>query len=103
LLRGWLRRRSGRISSTELTAELLKRSHAAQDTIAAFIKRRSPCDDKELDEFCRTSGLANFKRPRQYVFVNDIPKSPVGKLLRRKLVAGEFEAEGKSRSEGTAA
>jgi 2-furoate---CoA ligase len=71
--------------------------------IAAFIKRRSPCDDKELDEFCRTSGLANFKRPRQYVFVNDIPKSAVGKLLRRKLVAGEFEAEGKSRSEGTAA
>jgi 2-furoate---CoA ligase len=71
--------------------------------VAAFIKRRSPCDDKELDEFCRTSGLANFKRPRQYIFVNDIPKSPVGKLLRRKLVAGEFEAEGKSRSEGTAA
>ncbi|HEX3440898.1 MAG TPA: AMP-binding protein [Pseudolabrys sp.] len=71
--------------------------------VAAFIKRRSPCDDKELDEFCRTSGLANFKRPRQYIFVNDIPKSPVGKLLRRKLVAGEFEAEGNSRSEGTAA
>jgi 2-furoate---CoA ligase len=71
--------------------------------VAAFIKRRSPCDEKELDEFCRTSGLANFKRPRQYVFVNDIPKSPVGKLLRRMLVAGEFEAEDQSRSEGTAA
>jgi 2-furoate---CoA ligase len=37
------------------------------------------------------------------VFVNDIPKSPVGKLLRRKLVAGEFEAEDKARSQGTAA
>jgi 2-furoate---CoA ligase len=71
--------------------------------VAAFIKRRSPCDEKELDEFCRTSGLANFKRPRQYVFVNDIPKSPVGKLLRRMLVAGEFEAEDQSRSEGNAA
>jgi 2-furoate---CoA ligase len=71
--------------------------------VAAFIKRRFPCDEKELDEFCRTSGLANFKRPRQYVFVNEIPKSPVGKLLRRMLVAGEFETEGKSRSEGTAA
>jgi 2-furoate---CoA ligase len=71
--------------------------------VAAFIKRRGPCDDKELDEFCRTSGLTNFKRPRQYIFVNDIPKSPVGKLLRRKLVAGEFEAEDQSRSEGTAA
>jgi 2-furoate---CoA ligase len=68
--------------------------------VAAFIKRRKAVDDKELDQFCRTSGLANFKRPRQYVFVNEIPKSPVGKLLRRKLVAGEFEAEGQ---QGTAA
>jgi 2-furoate---CoA ligase len=62
--------------------------------VAAFIKRRGEVDEKELDQFCRTSGLTNFKRPRQYVFVNEIPKSPVGKLLRRKLVAGEFEAEG---------
>ncbi len=38
-------------------------------------------------------GLANFKRPRRYVFVEAIPKSPVGKLLRRKLIAGEYEAE----------
>jgi len=68
--------------------------------VAAFIKRRSLVDDSELDQFCRTSGLANFKRPRRYVFVNEIPKSPVGKLLRRKLVAGEFETEGQ---QGTAA
>ena len=40
-----------------------------------------------------TSGLANFKRPRRYVFVEAIPKSPVGKLLRRMLVAGEYEPE----------
>lgn len=71
--------------------------------IAAFIKRRGPVETDDLDQFCRTSGLANFKRPRQYVFVNEIPKSPVGKLLRRKLVAGEFEAEGTTRSHGTAA
>jgi 2-furoate---CoA ligase len=71
--------------------------------VAAFIKRRSPCTEDELDAFCRTSGLANFKRPRRYVFVNNIPKSPVGKLLRRMLVAGEYEAEDPSRSQGTAA
>ena len=62
-------------------------------SIAAFIKRRNAVSDSELDQFCRTSGLANFKRPRRYIFVNDIPKSPVGKLLRRKLVAGEYETE----------
>ncbi len=61
--------------------------------VAAFVKRRDPVADAELDQFCRASGLANFKRPRRYVFVDEIPKSPVGKLLRRKLVAGEYDAE----------
>jgi 2-furoate---CoA ligase len=71
--------------------------------VAAFIKRRGPVKHEDLDQFCRTSGLANFKRPRRYIFVTSIPKSPVGKLLRRKLVAGEFETEDKTRSQGTAA
>jgi 2-furoate---CoA ligase len=61
--------------------------------VAAFIKRRGPATAGSLDEHCRTSGLANFKRPRRYVFVDEIPKSPVGKLLRRKLVTGEYTPE----------
>ena len=61
--------------------------------VAAFVKRRAAVTPEELDAHCRASGLANFKRPRRVVFVNAIPKSPVGKLLRRKLVAGEYEAE----------
>jgi 2-furoate---CoA ligase len=61
--------------------------------VAAFVKRAAPVDAEELDRFCRGSGLADFKRPRRYVFVDAIPKSPVGKLLRRKLVAGEYEPE----------
>ena len=61
--------------------------------VAAFVKRNRPVSDVELEQFCRTTGLANFKRPRRYVFVDAIPKSPVGKLLRRLLVAGEYEAE----------
>ena len=61
--------------------------------VAAFIKRGAPIAPEDLDQHCRTSGLANFKRPRRYVFVEAIPKSPVGKLLRRKLVAGEYERE----------
>jgi 2-furoate---CoA ligase len=59
--------------------------------VTAFIKRRSAIEADALDAFCRDGGLANFKRPRRYVFVAEIPKSPVGKLLRRKLVAGEYE------------
>jgi 2-furoate---CoA ligase len=61
--------------------------------VAAFVKRSRPVSETELEQFCRTSGLANFKRPRRYVFVDGIPKSPVGKLLRRLLVAGEYKAE----------
>jgi 2-furoate---CoA ligase len=58
--------------------------------VCAFVKRRAAVDEAELDAFCRGSGLANFKRPRRYEFVAEIPKSPVGKLLRRKLVAGKY-------------
>ncbi len=61
--------------------------------VAAFIKRSGPVAAEELDQFCLGTGLASFKRPRRYVFVTAIPKSPVGKLLRRKLVAGDYEAE----------
>jgi 2-furoate---CoA ligase len=61
--------------------------------VTAFVKRKTSVDTAELDQFCRTSGLANFKRPRRFVFVDAIPKSPVGKLLRRMLVAGEYDIE----------
>ena len=61
--------------------------------VTAFVKRSTPVSEDELDQYCRASGLANFKRPRRYVFVETIPKSPVGKLLRRMLVAGDYEKE----------
>jgi 2-furoate---CoA ligase len=61
--------------------------------VAAFVKRVDRIEQDELDQFCRASGLANFKRPRRYIFVEAIPKSPVGKLLRRMLVAGDYESE----------
>jgi 2-furoate---CoA ligase len=76
--------------------------------IAAFVKRRTVIEAEELDAFCRASGLASFKRPRRYVFVAEIPKSPVGKLLRRRLAAGDYTPESThaadaSRRQGTAA
>jgi 2-furoate---CoA ligase len=74
--------------------------------IAAFIKASAAVEAGELDAFCRSSGLAGYKRPRRYVFVEEIPKSPVGKLLRRKLVAGDYEPakrDPNSSQQGTAA
>ena len=63
--------------------------------ITAFVTRRAEVevDADALDAYCKASALAHFKRPRAYVFVRSIPKSPVGKILRRMLLAGEYEAE----------
>lgn len=59
-------------------------------TVAAFVKRADTVDAEALDAYCRQSGLANFKRPRRYIFVQDVPKSPVGKILRRLLQSGDY-------------
>jgi 2-furoate---CoA ligase len=61
--------------------------------VVAFVQRAGPVTADELDQHCKATGLANFKRPRRFEFVKAIPKSPVGKLLRRQLVAGEYEPE----------
>lgn len=61
--------------------------------VTAFVNRRGPVDAETLDAYCRKSHLANFKRPRQYLFVTRIPKSPVGKILRRLLIAGQYQLE----------
>ncbi len=44
-----------------------------------------------LDQHCRESrDLANFKRPRRIVFVEEIPKTASGKILRRLLRDGRY-------------
>ena len=60
---------------------------------AAFVVRREAVDAAALDAHCRASALTDFKRPRAYVFVRAIPKSPVGKVLRRALIAGDYEED----------
>ena len=60
--------------------------------VVAFIEPVSAdvtCDT--IDAACLKTGLARFKRPREYVFVRAIPRSASGKLLRRKLRSGEYE------------
>jgi 2-furoate---CoA ligase len=59
--------------------------------VVAFVKTKGPVDARGLDDYCRNSVLPNYKRPREYVFVKAVPKSPVGKILRRKLLSGEYD------------
>lgn len=55
------------------------------EAITAFIVPRKNVTTETLDAHCRASGLAGFKCPKHWVFVEEIPKSPVGKILRRLL------------------
>ena len=48
------------------------------------LKGGETATEAEIIEFCRTR-LASFKRPRSVVFVDELPLSPMGKLLRKKL------------------
>lgn len=43
-----------------------------------------PPSAQDLTEFCRTR-LANFKVPREFVFVDDFPRNATGKILKREL------------------
>ena len=69
--------------------------------VAAFVARARPVDAGALDAHCRVSSLADFKRPRAYIFVRAIPKSPVGKILRRRLIAGDYETDDSPEEGGT--
>lgn len=46
------------------------------------------------------SGLAPHKRPKRIVMVSELPKSGVGKLLRRKLTSGTYQPLADSASSG---
>lgn len=47
-------------------------------------------DSDALEAFCLASDdLARYKRPREYRFVDELPRSPSGKILRRLLRNGE--------------
>jgi 2-furoate---CoA ligase len=54
--------------------------------VVAYVVREEDVTAGELDAHCLASEtLARFKRPREYRFVDELPKSPSGKLLRRLL------------------
>ncbi len=60
--------------------------------VVAFVEPAlAEASAEALDQTCLASSLARFKRPRGYVFVEKIPRSASGKLLRRLLREGEYE------------
>ncbi|WP_100373703.1 long-chain-fatty-acid--CoA ligase [Bacillus sp. FJAT-45037] len=60
------------------------------ETVKAFIvlRKGKKVTEEELDQYCRKN-LAAFKVPRMYEFRDELPKTLVGKILRRVLVEEE--------------
>lgn len=57
-----------------------------QVVCAAIVRRDPQLSAEALDAFCLASpDLADFKRPRHYFFVDEIPANPTGKVERGKL------------------
>jgi fatty-acyl-CoA synthase/long-chain acyl-CoA synthetase len=50
----------------------------------AVIKPGETCTPEELMEHCRAN-LASFKRPRAVVFCDELPRNPMGKILKKQL------------------
>ncbi len=55
----------------------------------------------ELIEYCRDK-IATYKLPREVVFVNELPRTPTGKLLRRVLRQAESQTPPSARSVSSA-
>jgi acyl-CoA synthetase (AMP-forming)/AMP-acid ligase II len=57
-----------------------------QAVVACVVRRDQTLTCHELDQLCRMSALAGFKRPKAYCFVNDLPKNHSNKIQRGVLV-----------------
>jgi acyl-CoA synthetase (AMP-forming)/AMP-acid ligase II len=56
--------------------------------VTAFVVREGDLTAESLDRHCRESTeLAAFKRPRRFVFLEQLPTNPSGKVLKRQLLA----------------
>jgi acyl-CoA synthetase (AMP-forming)/AMP-acid ligase II len=49
-------------------------------------KRGEVCTGEEIMEYCRIR-LASFKRPRSVIFVDELPRNPMGKVVKKELRA----------------
>ncbi len=58
---------------------------ADEELVKAVVVPKEDCEEAELIAFCRER-LANYKVPRTVEFRDEIPTSPLGKVLRKYLV-----------------
>ena len=92
-------KRGGEMISPEEVEQVLQ-SHPAIDEAAVIgvpdvdwgervraivaLKKGRPVGEEEIVEYCRQR-LASFKKPESIVFVEELPRNPLGKVLKRVL------------------
>jgi len=59
-------------------------SEKSGEAVKVYVVTREPVEEKELIDFCRES-LTGYKVPRLFEFRDELPKTNVGKVLRREL------------------
>ena len=68
-------------------AVLGKKDPGRGEAVVAFVipKEGKTIQADELRSFARDQGLAQWKVPREIFVVDDLPRSPTGKVLKREL------------------
>jgi acyl-CoA synthetase (AMP-forming)/AMP-acid ligase II len=56
------------------------------ETVAAFIvlEEGAPVSEGEIQNYCDEK-MANYKIPATIIFIDEIPRTPTGKILKREL------------------
>jgi len=63
------------------------------EAVKLIVVRKDPALGKdEMLQYCR-SQLTAYKRPRQVEFCDSLPKTPIGKILRRELRDAERQKQ----------
>ncbi|MEJ2587315.1 MAG: hypothetical protein P8165_06955 [Deltaproteobacteria bacterium] len=64
------------------------------ETVKAFVvpETGETLTDEDIKAWCKEK-LAAYKVPKQVEFMDELPKSPIGKVLRRKLREMEMEKQ----------
>jgi len=68
----------------EVAAVGVPDQHSGEAVKLYIVKKDPALTDKEVFDYCKTQ-LTGYKRPKVIEFRNDLPKSNVGKILRREL------------------
>ena len=56
------------------------------EAVTAFVKVKQgqACSQADLIAFCKER-IASYKAPKKIMFVDELPKSPAGKILKREI------------------